>query len=121
MKVGQKIKSFREIRNYTQEYMANSLNMSTTAYGKIERDETKMTLTKLDAIAKVLDTDFRTITDFDEKKIFNITHADNAAIGNNNVFYNERVMKQYEDIIDHLKGEVQKLLEIVSNKFKRGE
>ena len=93
--------------------MANRLNMSTTAYGKIERNETEMTLTKLEAIAKVLDTDYRAITDFDEKKIFNISNTNSSAISNNNIFYNEHIIKQYEETIAYLKMEVSKLIDIL--------
>lgn len=39
LQVGQKIKKIRELRNYTQEYMAEQLGMSQTGYGNIERDE----------------------------------------------------------------------------------
>lgn len=38
MSVGKKIKQFRELRDYTQSYMADRLDISTSGYGKIERD-----------------------------------------------------------------------------------
>ncbi len=44
MSVGNKIKQLRELRNYTQQYMADRLNMSLTGYGKIERDSTDISL-----------------------------------------------------------------------------
>ncbi|HXA02953.1 MAG TPA: helix-turn-helix transcriptional regulator, partial [Cytophagaceae bacterium] len=39
MSVGSKIKKIRELRNYTQEYMADRLQMSQSGYSKIETDE----------------------------------------------------------------------------------
>jgi transcriptional regulator with XRE-family HTH domain len=47
MSVGAKIKNLRELRNYTQAYMADQLSMSVNGYGKIERDETDLSLGKL--------------------------------------------------------------------------
>lgn len=58
-RVGSKIRHIREIKNYTQEHMARELGMSTTGYGKIERDETDLTLTKLEKIAEILNTSFK--------------------------------------------------------------
>jgi transcriptional regulator with XRE-family HTH domain len=40
MSIGAKIKNLRELRNYTQAYMADQLNMSVNGYSKIEREET---------------------------------------------------------------------------------
>ncbi|WP_309281651.1 helix-turn-helix transcriptional regulator, partial [Fluviicola sp.] len=36
MHVGQKIKKLRELKNFTQEYMANRLEMTQPSYSKIE-------------------------------------------------------------------------------------
>ena len=41
-------------KNLTQEQMSEKLNLSTSAYCKIEYGETDLTLTRLDKIAKVL-------------------------------------------------------------------
>ena len=73
IKVGNNIKKLRELKNFTQDYMASSLNISTNAYGKIERDETEMTLTKLDSISKIFEMDWRTFLDFDDKHILTYT------------------------------------------------
>lgn len=50
--IGYKIRKLREIRNYTQEYMADSLNISQNAYSRIEREETEPPLSRIEAIAK---------------------------------------------------------------------
>jgi transcriptional regulator with XRE-family HTH domain len=50
--VGNKIKKLRELKNYTQEYMAQQMNLTPAGYSKLERDETEMTLNRLDEIAK---------------------------------------------------------------------
>lgn len=51
---GQQLKLLRLEKNLTQEQMSEKLNLSTSAYCKIEYGETDLTLTRLDKIAKVL-------------------------------------------------------------------
>ena len=51
------IRSKREYRNYTQEYLAFKLNISQNAYSKIELGYTKITVERLFQIAEVLEFD----------------------------------------------------------------
>ena len=44
MNVNEKIRIMREVRNWTQEEMAENLGMSHNCYAKIERGETKLYL-----------------------------------------------------------------------------
>ena len=56
MHVGIKIRKLRELKGYSQEYVASQLGMVQTNYSKIERGETKdMTVKRLEEIAKVLE------------------------------------------------------------------
>ena len=48
------IRSKREYRNYTQEYLAAKLEISQNAYSKIELGYTKITVERLFQIAEVL-------------------------------------------------------------------
>ena len=77
IKVGNKIKKLRELKNYTQEFMATSLNLSPNGYGKIERDEVDVTLGRLEEVAKILEVDYQQILNFDEKQIFNLHNNKN--------------------------------------------
>jgi len=54
MQTHDKIRSIREQSNWTQEDMAEKLNMSISGYSKIERGETKVNIQKLQQIAEVL-------------------------------------------------------------------
>lgn len=51
---GERIRLLRLQRGYSQENMADLLNLSTTAYGDIERGKTELTLSRLEQIAEVL-------------------------------------------------------------------
>ncbi|GGJ81719.1 MULTISPECIES: helix-turn-helix domain-containing protein [Parabacteroides] len=52
--VGQRLQLLRLEKNLTQEQMSEKLNLSTSAYCKIEYGETDLTLTRLNKIAEVL-------------------------------------------------------------------
>lgn len=51
---GERIRLRRLQQGYSQENMADQLNLSTTAYGDIERGKTELTLTRLSQIATAL-------------------------------------------------------------------
>lgn len=79
--IGNKIKKVRELRNYTQEYMANKLGMSLTGYGNIERDETDLQYSRLEKIADALGMRIEDLISFDEKIVFNFTNNTNHNAG----------------------------------------
>lgn len=53
--IAMNIRSKREQRNYTQEYLAAKLNISQNAYSKIELGYTKITVERLFQIAAILE------------------------------------------------------------------
>lgn len=48
------IKKIRELKNLTRDFVAAELGMSTSGYGKIERGEIDLTISKITKIAHVL-------------------------------------------------------------------
>lgn len=72
-KVYLNIRKIRELKNLTREYVAEELNMSMSGYGKIERGEVDLTVTKLIEIGKVLDVSIEFIFKFDISLFFNDT------------------------------------------------
>lgn len=67
------IRKIRELKNLTREYVAEELKMSMSGYGKIERGEVDLTVTKLNEISKVLDVSVEFIFKFDVTIFFNDT------------------------------------------------
>ena len=65
-----KIRKIREIRNYSQDYLAQNLGLSVRAYSKIETGETQLTIKRLNQISEVLDVHPLTILEFNEKSLF---------------------------------------------------
>jgi transcriptional regulator with XRE-family HTH domain len=88
MRVGNKIKSLRELKNYTQAFMASHLNMSISGYSKIESGKTDISLSRLYQIAEVLETEVSKILSFDAKTVFNQSHNANCLITDNNEVLN---------------------------------
>jgi transcriptional regulator with XRE-family HTH domain len=70
-KVYLNIRKIRELKNLTREYVAEELKMSMSGYGKIERGEVDLTVSKLIEIAKVLDVSIEFIFRFDVSIFFN--------------------------------------------------
>ncbi len=70
-KVFQNIKKIRELKNITREFLAGELGMSTSGYGKIERGEVDLNISKLFKIAKILDVSVSFIFKFDVDTVFN--------------------------------------------------
>jgi transcriptional regulator with XRE-family HTH domain len=57
MALGGKIRKIREMKGLSQEYVAAQLSLSPQAFGKIERQETRLDFQRLQEIAKVLEVD----------------------------------------------------------------
>jgi len=106
-----KIKQLRELKNFTQEYVAQKLGLSTRAYSKIETGETQLTINRLNEISQVLGMEPMEVLGFDDKKIFNINNS-TGNNGYNNIFFPEKLVQQYEETIQSLKEQI-KLLKLL--------
>lgn len=114
MRVGEKIKKLRELKNYTQQYMADELELSLSGYGKIERDETDISISRLEKIAAVLDVDVNTILSFDERQVFNFNNNQNTMVSMRDQHINQmelidKIVNQYKDENQYLKDLIAKL------------
>ncbi len=118
MHVGIKIRKLRELKGYSQEYVASQLGMVQTNYSKIERGETKdITVKRLEEIAKVLEVTPATILNFDEKQVFNSTFNNQSGnLGDNIVLMKnsfDRERQQYEASLKHRDEEIAFLREML--------
>ena len=52
---GHVIKKYRELRNYSQKYVASKMGMSQNAYSKIENNITQLTVHHIKDLAKILE------------------------------------------------------------------
>jgi transcriptional regulator with XRE-family HTH domain len=68
--LGKKIKKIRELRNYSQEYMASQLALSQPAYSALESGKTRIDEKKLEQIALVFQISPEFILNFSEDQVF---------------------------------------------------
>ena len=111
--IGDTIKKFRELKNFTREKIAAELKMSLSNYSKIERGEIDLTLSRINQIANVLEIDISQILNFDATQIFNISNnkvvqgigakAENMHFHSDD--YKEKYIIMLEKEIDRLKSE----------------
>lgn len=105
METYEKIRLARELNQWSQEEMAEKLEMSPSGYARIERGEVRLNIEKLEQIAQVLNID---ISDLIKKDVNGITiqikdSDNNQNIGNVNLFGNDA-------------SEIQKLSLIIQHK-----
>lgn len=91
--VGQRLQLLRIGKNMTQEQMGEKLNLSTSAYCKIEYGETDLTLTRLNKIAEVLQ--------MSPAELFNIIEGNNISNNGQTIgSINDNVTVQINSIND---------------------
>ncbi len=69
--VYENIRKIRELKGLTREYVAAELKMSSSGYGKIERGEVDLTISRLFKIAEVLNVSPSSILFLDISFLFN--------------------------------------------------
>ena len=106
MSIGKRIKKLRELRNYTQSYMSIQLEISLSAYSKIERDETEISLKRLEQISKILNVSVNGIMQFDE-----IVLIENANLNDSK----SNRSSNTEPLIEQMRNEITFLRSISSN------
>ncbi|MBK8442567.1 MAG: helix-turn-helix transcriptional regulator [Sphingobacteriales bacterium] len=65
--LGKNIRHLRELRNYTQAYVASQLGISQRAYSKIEQCADNISMKRLQHIAQILSVSVKDIIDFEDK------------------------------------------------------
>jgi transcriptional regulator with XRE-family HTH domain len=106
--IGENIKRFRDLRKYSQEYMAAQLNINQSSYAKIEKGDTKITVHRLKQIAEVLDVDMSLLLNSSRQTIFNLydNQTANGRVENLHNHLPERLIADYREQIQHLKQEI---------------
>lgn len=114
MQLGEKIAFIRTLKGLSQEEMAEKLNMSTTGYAKIERDETKLQNPRLEKILAVLELELTDILKFNAENVFN------ALIQHNSCLYSKNY-SVYINAAVELTQELEKMRIELSAKLKEIE
>lgn len=115
MSVGENIKKLRELKNYTQSYMASRLDMSVSGYSKIEKGRTDITLSKITAIAEILETKLSTILNFDSQKIFNQYDNVNSVV--TGMVTNQNLGTNINQLLQNIQNDIRELKNSTKKNF----
>ena len=118
--LGAKIKRLRELKNFTQDFMAEQLQVSQSAYSKLEIGETEITYKRLAQIAEILQLKPEEIANFSESMVFNVMHNQNG----NGLVINQTTLttsekELYERQIALLQEELAYLKELLASWIKK--
>lgn len=105
MHEGQKIRKIREMRGYTQEYVASQLEICTKWYGKIENGRAPLSYSRLQQVAEILEVDVVEILNFSEKNLLGVSkHFSDSTSTDQHLTEKEREL--YERTIKNQKEEI---------------
>jgi transcriptional regulator with XRE-family HTH domain len=105
-RIGTRIKRFRELKNLTQEHLAERLGISQNSYSRLESETVKITTDRLKEIAGVLDVPAEYLLNT-EAPVYNFSN--NSSI---------KYAGQIENIYDDQKELLQKTIEMLETQLK---
>jgi len=109
--IGLTIRKLREQKGFSQDFVAEKLGINQSTYGKLERDVSNITLSRLFKIANVLDEDIATLLDIGKKNIFN--SQSNQGNG-----YVETINNDHNAMFAELKLAYEKMLAVKDEQIK---
>jgi len=83
MPIHEKIRLIRQARGWTQEDVAEKLELSLNAYGEIERGNSDIRLSRLDQILDLFGVDLSELLGVTEKNVFNLSGTNSTGTQNN--------------------------------------
>ncbi len=116
MTLGEKLKKARINKNFTQEYLAEVLNVSQKTYSNFENDKSKPAFSQVEDIAKVLEA---SVLDFLSGDSITVNQNNNeVAIAQNYATINtaEKLIEQYEQRLKDKDAEIAFLKQLLGKK-----
>ncbi|HHH53524.1 MAG TPA: XRE family transcriptional regulator [Bacteroidetes bacterium] len=112
--IAYKIKKARINKGFSQEDIAAKLNVSQSAYAKIENGITKLDIERLLDIVIILEMDIQDLLNVEESKTVNYKNAKNSPAFVEN--FNIGIKEAYEITIKNLKDEIAFYRRLLENK-----
>ncbi|KHD04885.1 hypothetical protein PN36_01295 [Candidatus Thiomargarita nelsonii] len=107
MKVHEKIRFMRQSKGWSQEDMADKLNLSVNGYANIERGETDVQISRLEKIAETFGMELLELFNFGEKNVFYLA-TDNHQNNENNANCKNLQSISFSDDKKELEHELEK-------------
>ena len=108
MEVYEKIRFMRQFKGWSQEEIAEKLDMSLKGYANIEHGNTDIKLSKLEKIAETFGMSLLDLLELNEKNVFNFTETQNY-----NSLFGNFAPTSYFNEESKLKSELQEIRLIV--------
>jgi transcriptional regulator with XRE-family HTH domain len=109
--IGNKIRTLRELKEYSQEYVASKLEIAQNTYSKIETNQTKLTIDTLEKIAEILEVSINDILS-DESVVLNFYGSSHGAFGSIEHFHAGQ-KELYEKMLASKDDEIARLSKII--------
>ena len=109
--VGTRIRKIREERGIKQENIADEMGITQSSYGRLEKDDNRLTVTKLIKISEILNISVSTL--FGEKAA-NVIHENK---GDNAQAHIGTFVQQDKEHIESLKEEIKFLRKMLEDKY----
>ncbi len=104
MNIGNNIKQFREIKNLSQDYLANELNISQSSYAKIESGAVIPKIDRLQEIAKILEVEVSAL--LKQSNVLSFIYNGETNYSGYIANQNNQLKEAYEKTIESLKEEI---------------
>ncbi len=115
--ISKNIRKYRELKGFSQEYMAHQLDINQASYAKIENNSTKITIDRLFAISKLLETTITDLLDVKNQTIFNQKDNETAnAFGKVEHFYQDN-KDVYEKLLQSKDEQIALLKSLLDKKL----
>lgn len=111
--IGLNIRKIREQKGFSQEYIAHELGINQSTYGKIERDDSNLSVDRLIKIAEILEEDLSSLLDIGTKNTFN--NQTNSGYGYG---YVENINNDFKDLISEIKNAYEKIIQSKDEQIK---
>ncbi len=110
--VGLKIKKTREEKGISQEFLAQRLDITQSNYGRLEKDDSRLTAPRLVTIAEVLEVSISYLFGESASKIINQSNNETA-----NAYNVETIINADKEHITTLKDEIAFLRKMLEEKL----
>ncbi|MBI3133603.1 MAG: helix-turn-helix transcriptional regulator [Bacteroidetes bacterium] len=115
-----KIRQLRELKGFSQEYMAQKLAMSQRSFSKLERQQTRIDWSRIAEIAAIFEMNPIDLIAFDDDLVFNASSPNNGTVS---VYsrLSDKLIEQYEKHIKSLEDEIRFLRGQLNHSVRKTE
>ncbi len=110
------IRQLREKNKLSQDDMAEKLGMSKNGYGKIERGQSDLSLTRLEQIANIFEIDVTELIKTSDKEMAFIIGENHGGVMQNNYNSEQVEIEKLNLIISHQQEKINDLQKIITQK-----